>query len=163
MTFSLSSRVIITGIHALAALDSSRPCPEDAAAPDLLCPDRVPALAMLVKNEFALLAASMFPYVADYTLDAEDASTASEPAAATDEWLMQLEVPAADALPGHAGAYIRRSVEALLTQRCLAAIYSLEGRPYTHIAERAAAQLASLRAALAPGIQPGASVRPWRV
>lgn len=167
MKFALSSRSTLNSIYALAALDRSHALTADTdpLMPDILCPDRVDSLKILVKNEFAILVASMFPLVTDCDVDGEDATTATDTGAQGDaDWVMTLEIPSADRLaPGVAGA-LRRTIEELLAVRCLAAVYSLEDIDCTPQWERATSMLAALRTALeSDATFATAVIAPWRV
>lgn len=166
MIFSLSSRSVINSIYALAALDRSRAATAaadtDGILPDILCPDRLDALKILVKNEFSILVGSLFPLVTDCDVDSEDSVTDTDNAAA--EWLMTMEIPAADTLAPGLGGAMRRTLEQLLAVRCLAAVYSLEGIDCPAQWDTATAMLADIRTALeGDATFRSAVIAPWSI
>lgn len=166
MKFALSARSTVNNIYALAALDGARPdSPLEAVNTNLLCPDRLSALKILIKNEFAALSAALFPYVTECDVDGESptADTASAPAAP--DWIMTLEIPAADRLHPGMGAAMRRTLEQLLSVRCLVAVYTLAGIPSAVRIEAAQGLLRSVRGQLegVSGAFAAAEVMGWRV
>lgn len=168
MTISLSSRALANTIYALAALDVDRSTGHlTPTALNLLAPDSRVMLKILIKNEFANLAASMFPLVTDMNVDDETAAAAPDDTAGTAlpaDWLMTMEIPSADLLPpGEAGA-LRRSIETMLALRCIAAAYAVRGINVRHYLDRAAALLSQVREMLAgPLTSAPVNITPWVV
>lgn len=159
MTFSLSTRSIISSIHALAAIDTRDE--NHTPSPRLLCPDNRQLLRILVKNEFATLAASLFPLVTDCNVDDETAMTENTNPSA--DPLLIMEISAADNMaPGLAGA-TRRALETLLAVRCIVAVYAFDGISAAHLIEKSRSMLEKLRRAIDIAPHGRAAVNPWAI
>lgn len=159
MTFSLSTRSIISSIHALAAIDTRDE--NDTPSPRLLCPDNRQLLRILVKNEFASLAASLFPLVTDCNVDNETA--VADNADSSADPLLTMEISAADSMPpGLAGA-TRRALETLLAVRCIVAVYAFDGIGAAHLIEKSKIMLEKLRRAIDIASDCRAAVNPWAI
>lgn len=166
MKFALSALSTVNNIYALAALDGARPeSPLEAVNTNLLCPDRLPALKILIKNEFAALAGALFPYVTECDVDGESPIDDHSAAPAAPDWIMTLGIPAADRLHPGLGGAMRRMLEQILSERCLAAVYSLAGIPAPARADAAQGLLLTVRSQLGgvAGTLGAAEVSGWRV
>jgi len=154
MKISLSIEAVITLIYARVALDHTNAA--SASLPDILCPDRVPALREAITGAFADMAMSMIHNISDIGFPGDDSDDN-----------LHLEIPDADNLPHGTAMLLRRHIESALAMNTLAHIYIAESSPaatfYSHQAAKSLDDAHDMLDSLTTGLSSVGSIKPWRL
>lgn len=78
MNYHLSPRIILTTMQALAAVQSLASDADRALLAPILCRERTPLLAVMIRNAFADIVMRLGPMVADVSLGDESAASSGE-------------------------------------------------------------------------------------
>lgn len=178
MNYHLSPRIILTTMQALAAVQSLASDADRALLAPILCRERTPLLAVMIRNAFADIVMRLGPMVADVSLGDESAASpgSDEETDLLDiDLMVELHTPRTFTIGRHAA--IRRALEqnvalSALSMWSVAAAGSSAPSAVTRAATSAAARdLAdrfaaiaadwhrTLRTALNPAFTPGITER----
>lgn len=137
MNYHLSPRIILTTMQALAAVQSLASDADRALLAPILCRERTPLLAVMIRNAFADIVMRLGPMVADVSLGDESAASpgSDEETDLLDIDLM-VELHTPRTFTGGRHATIRRALEQNVTLSALSMWSVAAGSSSTHAAAR---------------------------